>query len=72
MLVEPRFTGNAWRVFADPAQQAIVSYAYLNCRSGPMLETREGWTTLGVEFRAVLDFGCGATDWRGAYLNAGA
>ncbi|CCJ08216.1 prohead protease/major capsid protein fusion protein [Methylocystis sp. SC2] len=72
VLVEPRFTGNAWRVFADPAQQAIVSYAYLNGRSGPILETREGWTTLGVEFRAVLDFGCGATDWRGAYLNAGA
>lgn len=72
VLVEPRFTGNAWRVFADPAQQAIVSYAYLNGRSGPMLETREGWTTLGVEFRAVLDFGCGATDWRGGYLNSGA
>ncbi len=71
ILVEPRFTGNAWRVFADPARAPVISHAYLSGRSGPMLETREGWGTLGVEFRAVLDFGSGATDWRGGYLNAG-
>ncbi|MGJ0503978.1 MAG: Mu-like prophage major head subunit gpT family protein [Methylocystis sp.] len=72
LLVEPRLTGNAWRVFADTTQQSVIRYAYLQGRSGPLLETRPGWTTLGQEFRAVLDIGVGVTDWRGAYLNAGA
>lgn len=72
LLVEPRFTGNAWRVFADAGQQQVISVAYLNGGRGPLLQQREGWSTLGFEFRAVLDFGCGITDWRGVYLNPGA
>lgn len=69
--VEPRFAGNAWRIFADPAELATIVIAYLNGREGPALEMREGWSTLGAEFRAVLDFGCGIAEWRGTYLNSG-
>ncbi len=69
--VEPRFIGNAWRIFADPAELATIVIAYLNGREGPALEMREGWSTLGAEFRAVLDFGCGIAEWRGTYLNPG-
>lgn len=71
LLVEPRLTGNAWRLFADPADLAVLVIAYLNGNAGPELQEREGWTTLGMEFRAVLDFGCGLNDWRGTYLNPG-
>jgi hypothetical protein len=69
--VEPRFTGNAWRLFADPAEISTIVIAYLNGNAGPILHSREGWSTLGAEFRAVLDFGCGLTEWRGTYLNPG-
>jgi hypothetical protein len=70
--VESRLPGNAWRLFADPGQIATIVIAYLAGREGPQLDMQEGWSTLGVEFRAVLDFGCAMQDWRGTYLNPGA
>lgn len=70
--VEPRFVGSTWRLFADPSELATIVVAYLNGVTGPVVETREGWNTLGMEFRAVLDFGCGIESAKGTYLSAGA
>lgn len=72
LLVEPRITDNRWYLFADPAVLPVLEYAYLSSAQGPQMASREGWDVLGMEFRVVLDFGCGAVDWRGAYFNAGA
>lgn len=50
----------------------VLEYSYLSSAQGPQMASREGWDVLGMEFRVVLDFGCGAIDWRGAFKNAGA
>lgn len=72
LAVDPRLPANAWYVFADPASIPVLEYAYLSSAQGPQIASREGFDVLGMEFRVVLDFGAGATDWRGAYRNAGA
>jgi hypothetical protein len=64
-------TGKAWYVFASPAELACFEIAHLASAPGPQISIREGWEVLGREFRVVLDFGVAATDWRGAYRNAG-
>lgn len=71
LLVEPRIADKSWYVFADPAILPVLEYAYLSSAQGPQMASREGWDVLGQEFRVVLDFGCGATDFRGAYRNPG-
>jgi hypothetical protein len=70
--VEPRLPGNAWRLFADPSELATIVIAYLDGTNGPRLAQREGWNVLGMEFRAVLDFGCGIESAKGTFLNPGA
>ncbi|MCA3506233.1 MAG: Mu-like prophage major head subunit gpT family protein [Rhodobacter sp.] len=70
-LVDPRIAGNRWYLFADPASLPCFEYAYLSSAQGPQMASFEGWDVLGMEYRVVLDFGAGATDWRGAYLNPG-
>lgn len=71
LIVEPRLTGPGWYVFGDPATAPVLEYAYLSSAQGPQLSSRDGWETLGREFRVTLDFGAGATDHRGAYRSAG-
>lgn len=71
LLVEPRITDTRWYVFADPAALPVLEYAYLSSAQGPQMASREGWDVLGMEFRVVLDFGAGPTDFRGAFFNPG-
>ncbi len=70
LLVEPRITDESFYLFADPAVLPVLEYAYLSSAQGPQMASREGWDVLGLEMRVVLDFGCGAVDFRGAYRNA--
>lgn len=66
LLVEPRLPDDFWYVFADPARLAAMQYAYLSAAQGVQIQRAEAWDTLGMKFRAFLDFGAGWLDWRPA------
>lgn len=72
LLVEPRITDSSWYVFADPSRLAAFQYGYLSSAQGVQIQRSEAWTTLGMRFRAWLDFGAGWLESRAAYLNGGA
>lgn len=59
-------------IFADPVRMPCLQYAYLSSAQGVQVQRQEAWNTLGMSYRAWLDFGAGWNDWRGAYFNAGA
>ena len=72
LLVEPRLDGeHGWWMFADPARLPTITYAHLSAAPGVQIQRQEAWNTLGLGFRAYLDFGVAWTDWRGAYHNPG-
>lgn len=68
------YSGSAsnWYLAADPAQIDIVELAYLEGSQGPQIETRDGFSTDGMEIRCRLDVGAKVIDWRGLAKNAGA
>ena len=71
LIVEPRIEDDQWFVFADPARLPCLQYGYLASAKGAQIQRAEAWDTLGLKFRAFLDFGAGWTDHRGAYFNGG-
>lgn len=75
LIIEPRLDAKSatrYYLFGEPSVAPVLEYAYLTGSEGLEIATREGFDTLGIEIRAVLTFGCGAIDWRGAVMNAGA
>ncbi|MCA0319825.1 MAG: Mu-like prophage major head subunit gpT family protein [Proteobacteria bacterium] len=71
VVVEPRFTGNAWYLTADPGEIDGLEYAYLEGEPGPQITTQAGFTVDGVQIRIRLDFGAGFVDHRGWFRNPG-
>jgi HK97 family phage prohead protease len=72
LMVEPRIAGDRWLIFADPARLPCLQYGSLASAQGVQIQRTEAWDTLGLKFRAFLDFGAGWLDWRGVYQNPGA
>ncbi len=75
VISDPRLDGAsaaAWYLLADPALVPTVEVAFLDGNENPYLEMQEGFTVDGMQWKVRLDYGVAATDFRGAYKNAGA
>jgi len=72
IIVEPRLSGNAWYLVADPSEIDGLEYAYLEGAAGPQVTSEVGFDIDAIRFRVRLDFGAGFVDWRGWHKNAGA
>lgn len=67
-----RITGTRRYLFADPNIAPVIEVAFLDGQDLPFMEMKEGFRLDGIEWRARLDYGVAALDYRGAVTNAGA
>lgn len=72
VVAEGALSGNAWELYADPADAPVFSYGYLADAPGPRVLTQEQFDVDGMMFRVTMDFYTGATDFRGGFRNPGA
>jgi hypothetical protein len=74
LIPEPALDASSevgWYLSCDPRRSDGIVLSYLNGNSAPYLETRDGWTVDGVEYKVRIDVAAKAADWRGLYFNYG-
>ena len=60
-----------WYASADPNMVDTIEVAFLGGRQEPYLESRNGWSVDGIEYKVRHEFGVSALDFRGLGYNAG-
>lgn len=73
VVAEPGLTNTtAWYLVAEPTQIDGLVMAYLTGGAGPRVDSKEGWETLGMEFRLVWSIGAAFHGYQSWYRNPGA
>ena len=65
----PRIAASKWYMFADPNEAPVIEVAFLDGNDQPFLDMEEGFTVDGARYKARLDYGTAAVDFRGGYFN---
>ncbi len=74
VVADPRLDADSpvqWYTSANPNQYDIIEAGFLEGATEPYLETKEGWSIDGVEFKARIDCAAIPLDFRGLARNAG-
>jgi hypothetical protein len=72
LVVDANVEGKRWYVATSPSAAPTVVFGYVAGNTGPQLRTEIDFDTRALKVRLWLDFGTGAIDYRGIYLNEGA
>jgi ATP-dependent protease ClpP protease subunit len=73
VVAEPGLTSATdWYLVADPAQIDGLLMAYLSGQSAPRVDAKDGWGTLGIEFRLIWAIGAAFHAYQSWYRNPGA
>lgn len=65
----PRITDTKWYLFADPSDAPVIEVAFLEGEDQPFLDQQTGFTVDGSSWKARMDYGVAAIDYRGAVRN---
>lgn len=73
VVVTAHITDHAWYLFVDPSRPggACFMHGFLNGAAAPRVRMDEPFGRQGMAVSVEHDFGTGAIDFRGAYLNPG-
>lgn len=75
VVADPRLdaaSSTVWYLVADPNVTDTVEVAFVEGRREPFLESRDGWTVDGIEYKVRIEAGAAALDFRGMTRNPGA
>lgn len=71
-IFDPRLSGNAWFMAADPTVHDTIEVGYLDGNPAPFLEQQAGWSVDGTEFKVRIDACATALAYQTLFKNAGA
>jgi ATP-dependent Clp endopeptidase proteolytic subunit ClpP len=75
VVTDPRLDASsttAWYLLANPELAPLIEVAFLDGNENPYLESKNGFTIDGVDWKVRLDYGTDSIEHRGGYKNAGA
>lgn len=72
LIFEPRlFDASATAYYLAGDKGKTVNVYFLNGNQTPFMETKQGWSVDGVEYKVRIDAGAKAIDWKSMVKNAG-
>ena len=72
VIMNSGFDASATAWYLAGAKGKTVKVFFLNGQQGPYLETKQGWSVDGVEFKVRGDAAAKAIDWKSLLKNLGA